>query len=92
MNDDELMDEEPGDELGDEMLNNKKSGYFRKLVALLVLLAFIAISVPNFPYLFSNALNFLEQNRALKEDEIVQRCKPAVVSIEATVGNGLLNT
>lgn len=94
MNDDELMDEEASEEQfeDEEIVSTKKPGYFRKLVALLILLAFIAMSVPNFPYLLSDTLNFLDQNRALKEDDIVQRCKPAVVSIEAMVTNGFLNT
>ena len=74
-----------------KLVNTKKSGYFIKFVAVLTILAFIAISVPNFPYLLSDKLNFLEQDRALREDDIVQRCKPAVVSVEAEVTKGLLN-
>ena len=94
MNDNELINNEADEEQfeDDEIVSTKKPGYFRKLVALLILLAFIAMSVPNFPYLLSDTLNFLDQNRALKEDDIVQRCKPAVVSIEAVVTKGLLNT
>lgn len=94
MNDDELINKVADEEQfeDDEIVSTKKRGYFRKLVALLTILAFIAISVPNFPYLLSDKLNFLEQDRALREDDIVQRCKPAVVSIEAVVTKGLLNT
>ncbi|HBW35888.1 S1C family serine protease [Desulfosporosinus sp. BICA1-9] len=93
MNDDKSMAEENGEEQFDyEIVSIIKPAYFRKLVALLILLAFIAMSVPNLPYLLSNQLNFLDQNRALKEDDIVQRCKPAVVSIEAMVTNEFLNT
>lgn len=91
MKDDELIDEDIGEEESeDEIVDAKNPGYFRKFVALLILLAFIAMSVPNFPYLLSDTLNFLDQNTALKEDDIVQRCKPAVVSIEAIVTNELL--
>lgn len=91
MNADEFSDDEAGKEqFKDEIVN--KPGYFRKVIALLILLAFIAMSVPNLPFLLSDTLDFLDQNKALKEDDIVQRCKPAVVSIEATVTNGLLNT
>ncbi|HWQ44024.1 MAG TPA: serine protease [Desulfosporosinus sp.] len=94
MNDDELINKEADEEQfeDDEIVSTKKSGYFRKLVASLIILAFIAFSMPNFPYLLSDKLNFLEQNRALKEDDIVQQCQPAVVSIEAVVTKGLLNT
>ena len=94
MKDDELIntvaDEEQFED--DEIVSIKKPGYFKKSVSLLILLAFIAFSVPNFPYLFSDKLNFLEQDRALREDDIVQRCKPAVVSIEAVATKGLLDT
>lgn len=91
MNDDELIDQETDDqEFDDEIV--RKPSYTRKLVALLILLAFIAMSVPNLPYLFSGTLNFLDQSRALKEDDIVQLCKPAVVSIEAIVTNELLTS
>jgi len=94
MNDDELINKEADQEQfeDEEIVNTKKTSYFRKLVALLIIVAFIVFSVPNSPSLFSNKLNFLEQNRALKEDDIVQRCKPAVVSIEAVVTKGFLNT
>ena len=86
--DDNLISEETGEELSeDDIVSAKKPSYFRKFVAILIILAFIAISVPNFPYLFSDGLNFLDQNKALKEDDIVQQCKPAVVRIEATVRN-----
>lgn len=91
MKDDEIVDEETSEEEFDDEIE-RKPNYFKKVVALLILLAFIAMSVPNLPYLFSSKLNFLEQNTALKEDEIVQLCKPAVVSIEATVINQLFTS
>jgi len=91
--DDDLIAEEIGEEeFEEDIVSAKKTSFFRKFVAILIILAFIAISVPNFPYLFSDGLNFLDQNTALREDEIVQQCKPAVVSIEATVTNELLST
>jgi S1-C subfamily serine protease len=94
MNEDILMDEIIGEEelLEDEMENKRKPGCLIKIVALLILLAFIAFSVPNFSYLFSDKLSFLDQNKGLMEDEIVQKCKPAVVSIEVTDINEHLNT
>ena len=93
MSDDELISKEADEEQfeDDELYSTKKPGYFRKFVALLIILVFIAFSMPSLPYLLSDKLNFLEQNRALKGDNIVQRCKPAVVSIEAS-GKGLLDT
>ncbi len=88
----EEFDEENLDEkFDDEFSGTKKTGCFIKLVAVLVILAFLAISMPNLPYIYPDKLKFLDQDLALKEDEIVQRCKPAVVSIETTVTDGLLN-
>jgi serine protease Do len=90
--DDEINAEEfEVEQYDDEIAGTKKTGCFIKLVAVLVILAFLAISMPNLPYIYPDKLKFLEQDLALKEDEIVQRCKPAVVSIETTVTDGLLN-
>lgn len=93
MSDDELINKVADEEQfeDNDIVNTKKPGYFRKLIALLTLIALIAFSVPVFPYLLSDKLNFLEQDRALREDDIVKRCAPAVVSIEAVVTNGLLD-
>jgi S1-C subfamily serine protease len=94
MNDDEIINQEANEEQleDDEIVSRNKPGYFRKSVSLLILLVFIAISLPNFPYLLSDKLNFLDQSRALKDDDIVQRCSPAIVSIEAVVTKDFLNT
>jgi serine protease Do len=92
INAEEFEEEQYDDEQYDDQITGiKKTGCFIKLVAVLVILAFLAISMPNLPYIYPDKLKFLEQDLALKEDEIVQRCKPAVVSIETTVTDGLLN-
>ncbi len=82
--DDELLEEET------EI--KKKPGCLVRIVALLILLAFIAYSVPNFSYFFADKMSFLDQNKDLMEDEIVQKCKPAVVSLEARDIGEPLNT
>mgnify|MGYP000889095282 CR=1 FL=1 len=96
MDEDELFEEEFEEEQNEqdenEIKDKRKSGCLVKIIALIILLTFLAISVPNFPYLLSDKLNFLDQNKILKEDEIVRQCKPAVVSIEATVKSELPNT
>ena len=74
--DDELLEE--------EIEIKRKPGCLIRIVALLILLAFIAYSVPNFAYFFSDKMSFLDQNKALMEDEIVRKCKPAVVNLEAS--------
>jgi S1-C subfamily serine protease len=83
MNDDkfrEYADEEEQTEY--ETKDKRKFGCLLKIIALVILLAFLAISVPNFPLLLSDKLNFIDQNILLRDDEIVQKCKPAVVSLE----------
>lgn len=93
MDEDMKIDEFPGEEgLLEDDIKDRNSGCFVKIIALLILLAFIVFSVPNFPYLFSNKLSFLDQNKSLTEDAIVQKCQPAVVNIEVTDINGPLNT
>lgn len=84
-----IEEEETGDEQSDDIIVAKKPGYIKKLVALLLCIAFLVFSLPSLPYFFNNKLNFLDQNLALKEDDIVKLCKPAVVSIEALVTNEL---
>jgi len=79
------------DEPDEEIESSKRPGCLIKIVALLVLFAFTALALPNFSALLSDKLNFLDQNQALMEDEIVQRSKPAVVSVEATVVSGPLS-
>lgn len=71
-------------------IKKRKSGCLIKITALFILLAFVTLSVPNFPQLLSGKMNFFDQNEVLREDEIVQQCKPAVVSIEVPVNSGIL--
>ncbi|MGD0153030.1 MAG: trypsin-like peptidase domain-containing protein [Thermacetogeniaceae bacterium] len=86
----EIAEEEDLSE--NEVVTKRGPGCLIKTLAILTLLAFIVFIIPNFTALFSAKLPFLEQNRALMADQIVQRCKPAVVSIEATAIDGPFNT
>lgn len=84
MNEDQYSESVGEDEAFENETGGRgKSGCIVKIVALLILCAFIAFSVPNFFHIFTDKLSFVDQNRALMEDEIVQKCKPAVVNIEA---------
>jgi len=67
----------------DEITRPRRRGFFVRISAVLVLLAFIVASAPELSYIFNDRLGFLEQNRVLRNDQIVQIAKPAVVSIEA---------
>lgn len=59
-----------------------KPGCLRKSVALVILLAFLAVALPNFADLYTGKLNFLQQNTLLQEETLVQISTPAVVRIE----------
>ncbi|MDD4803332.1 MAG: serine protease [Syntrophomonas sp.] len=93
MNDDLIDDILEEEELAEDNIKNQSNwGCLIKTVALLTLFAFIAFSMPNFSYLFSDRLSFLDQNKSFLEDAIVQKSKPAVVNIEVTNVHGPLNT
>ena len=80
--------ESEAEDFEDEAKGSGKWGCLIKLVALLVLMTFIAFSFLDVSYIFSGKLSFLNQNQDLKEDELVKLCKPAVVSIEAGTSRG----
>lgn len=67
---------------------SNKPGCLLKSLALLVLLAFLAFSLPTVYYLFSGKLNFLQQNQTLQVESLVQNTKPAVVRIETMAKEG----
>jgi serine protease Do len=77
------------DEPEEEVISpdSHKRGFLAKALVVLTVLAFMVYSLPNFSYLFSSRLDFLEQNRTLQEDPVVRKCRPAVVNIVA-VGDG----
>jgi serine protease Do len=90
--DDENSEEEYPSEEIEDCEEKKKSGCLKKVLAFLVLMSFLAISIPNMPYLFSNKLSFLDQSQALVEDNLVQRCRPAIVIVEAQLKDGPMQT
>ena len=63
--------------------SSRQLGFAGKLTVLLLLLAFISFSFPNFSSLFVNQFDFLKQNQALKSDDLVVVSRAAVVGIEA---------
>ncbi len=90
MNDNEFSQENQDQEIEEELENAEEIGASKlspwvKAVALLVLLAFIAMVAPDFSYLLTDKLGFLEQNKELTLDAIVQQVKPGVVTVEAVV-------
>lgn len=63
---------------------SKRSRPAFKIGAIVILLAFVAFAYAWLPYLWPPHLDFLHQDAALSEEEMVLRCKPAVVLIEAS--------
>lgn len=57
------------------------------VVALVVLLAFISISLPNLPKIIAERFDFLSQNNLLDDDPLVVNARNAVVSITASFEN-----
>lgn len=72
----------------EELETGRKTSIVIKITAVIILLAFLAFSVPNFAYLLSDRLNFLNQSKELNQDEIVLNNRPAVVGIEVTSKDG----
>lgn len=96
MDNEEILE---GETVIDDELEASKHWGWRKLVvkvsAVVVLLAFIGFSLGELPTLWKLDFGFLKQEQFLAEDELVQKCKPAVVVIHsskgqsATVGTGV---
>lgn len=72
----ELMEE---DDMGGSRFNHS----FIKISAVIILLAFVVFSFAWLPFLWPPHLDFLKQNQALSEEELVRQSKPAVVNIQA---------
>ncbi|MFZ3129801.1 MAG: serine protease [Desulfosporosinus sp.] len=91
LEDENLGEEFTGEEIGDHE-EKKKPGCLKTMLVLLVLLTFLSLSLPNLPYLFSEKLSFLDQSQALLEDDTVLRCRLSVVSVEAQLKVGAMQT
>lgn len=59
-----------------------------KIVAVIMLLAFLAFSYAWLPALRQIKFDFLEQDKNLSKEDLVVRCKPAVVTIKASNTKG----
>ena len=68
----------------DEERGNRLNQPVFKIAAIIILLAFVAFSYAWMPFLWPPHLDFLKQNKALSEDDLVRQCKPAVVNIQTT--------
>ncbi len=81
--DETQLDLEPVEQNG-EGIEKQDSKLLVKVGAVIVLLAFITFSYAWLPKVGLVQLDFLQQDRMLSEEELVLRCRPAVVNIQAT--------
>ncbi|PKM85152.1 MAG: serine protease [Firmicutes bacterium HGW-Firmicutes-11] len=79
---DEELDEE-FEEGEEEPLKQPGSRWPLRVLALLIIISFIGLTIPNLQFFFGDRPEFLDENQALLDDEIVQLSSPAVVGIEA---------
>lgn len=79
---DEAEDEEP--------LEHPGSRWPLRILALIIVISFIGLTIPNLQFFFGDRPGFLDENQALLHDEIVQISSPSVVGIEAYETDGTL--
>ena len=78
----DMLDEDEGSGRG------RRSKTVFKIVAVIILLAFLAFSYAWLPVLKQARFDFLQQDQSLSEEELVIRCKPAVVKIAVSSAGG----
>jgi S1-C subfamily serine protease len=59
-----------------------------RVLAVIILLSMIGLTIPNLSQFFAERPQFLDENQALLEDEIVLDASPAVVSVKAYLNEG----
>lgn len=59
-----------------------------KITALLVLVTFASLSLPNLAQYLSSQYDYLKQNQELRNDPVVTKVSPAVTSVKAYAGPG----
>jgi len=59
-----------------------------RVLAVIILLSMIGLTIPNLSQFFAERPQFLDENQALLEDEIVLLASPAVVSVKAYQNDG----
>ncbi len=67
----------------DTSASNKRNHPLFKIGAIIILLVFVVFAYAWLPFLWPPHLDFLQQDQALSEEELVLSCKPAVVNIQA---------
>jgi S1-C subfamily serine protease len=82
--------EEAEEEADETPLEEPRSRWPLRILALLIIVSFIGLTIPNLQFFFGDRPGFLDENQALLHDEIVQISSPSVVGIEAYKTGGTL--
>jgi serine protease Do len=77
--------------LADEELKPiaRKKSWLYVFVTILLIVGFLALSLPELQIIIASRFDFMADNQRLRSDQIVTTAKPAVVSIEASIWDGL---
>ncbi len=76
----------------DETTAGKRNHPAVKIGAVIILMAFIAFSYAWLPFLWPPHLDFLKQDKALSEEDLVRQSKPAVVYVQTTKTGGAVTS
>ncbi len=76
----------------EDIEQNPKSGRVIRILALITLIAFVALSFPGLHHLYDETLDFIKQNQELRQDTIVTGAKPAIVAIQAVDSSSTRST
>ncbi len=79
-----IIDEEWEPLEEEETETGKRNQPIFKIAAVIILLAFVAFAYAWLPFLWPPHLDFLKQNKALSEEDLVRQSKPTVVNIQTT--------
>ena len=89
MDDDDLARESQDEQYEEIVKVNRKYSHLLRTAAVLAVVAFISLILPNLSFFNPGNLKFLNENGSLLKDGIVQKCRPAVVYIQTETSSGV---
>lgn len=89
MDDDDLTRDSQAEQYEEIVNGRRKYSPLLRIAAVLVLVAFFALILPNLSFFSQGNLKFLNENGSLLQDGIVQKCRPAVVYIQTETVSGV---
>ncbi|HZK43405.1 MAG TPA: serine protease [Syntrophomonadaceae bacterium] len=80
------------EEDNDEIIYKPKLNWMYKLLAIILIISFLALSFPWLTDLFDESYSFIQQSQELKSDTIVKNAKPAIVALQSTDSSSSTNS